>query len=130
LLSVDFIEINNSVLPDELSAFEIPLIKKIDIDKFDGNTISKEIEAYKPTCHAFHLFSGSGNCNFDTQILRELCDNNLVIWGLPLDFSNTKNIIETYKPYALNMSGGYEERLGIKDFDEMNDWLDSIREED
>ena len=127
LLSVDFIEMGNSILPDELAVFKIPLIKKIDLDKFDNNTLNKEIEAYKKTCYAFHLFSGSGKVDFDEDTLKVLCENNLIIWGLPLSLDNTKNIIDFYKPFALNISGGNEEKPGIKDFGEMNDWLDSIR---
>jgi phosphoribosylanthranilate isomerase len=127
LLSVDFIEICNSILPDEFSAFQIPLIKKIDLDKFDKATLIKEIEAYKSVSHSFHLFSGSEKGGFDRDTLKVLCENNLVIWGLPLDIVNTKSIINIYKPFALNISGGNEEKPGIKDFDEMNDWLDSIR---
>lgn len=130
LLSVDFIEIHNSILPDELTELKVPLIKKVDLDNFDTISLQKEIDAYKATCHAFHLFSSSGTENFDGEVLKVLCQNNLIIWGLPLDLSNTKNVIESYKPFALNISGGYEEKPGIKDFDEMNDWLDSIREED
>jgi len=127
LLSVDFIEIGNTIMPDELSTFQIPLIKKIDLDKFEKTTLTKEIEAYKATCQAFHLFSSSGKDDFDRDTLKELCVNNLIIWGLPLDLFNTKNIIDTYNPFALNVSGGNEEKPGIKDFDEMNEWLDSIR---
>lgn len=127
LLNVDFIEICNTILPDELTAFQVPLIKKIDLDRFDVNSLLKEVQAYKASCHAFHLFSGSGREDFDTTSLRGLCENNIIIWGLPIDKINTKNIIDTYNPFALNISGGYEEKPGLKDFDEMNDWLDSIR---
>lgn len=130
LLGVDFIEIYNSILPDEFSLFQVPLIKKIDLDRFDASSLLKEIEAYKISCYAFHLFSSSGRDNFDKGILKELCQNHLIIWGLPLDLSNTKEIIEINKPFALNISGGYEEKPGLKDFDEMNDWLDSIRMEE
>jgi phosphoribosylanthranilate isomerase len=130
LLSVDFIEISNSILPDELSTFQIPLIKKIDLDEFDMDSLSFEIETYKATCHAFHLFSSSGKDDFNRDTLKELCLNNLIIWGLPLDLYNTKNIVDTYNPFALNVSGGNEEKPGIKDFDEMNEWLDSMRIDD
>jgi phosphoribosylanthranilate isomerase len=127
LLSVDFIEIANSMLPNELANFQIPLVKKIDLDTFNKTTLNKEIEAYKMICHSFHFFSSSGKDDFDKDTLKVLCENNLIVWGLPLDTANTKNIINSFKPFALNISGGNEEKPGIKDFDEMNDWLDSIR---
>jgi len=130
LLSVDFIELCNTILPDKLATFQIPIIKKIDLDKFDKVSLISEIEAYKKTCYAFHLFSASGKEDFYKDTLKVLCEYNLVIWGLPLTLTNTKNIIDFYKPFALNISGGNEEKPGIKDFDEMNDWLDNLRMDD
>ena len=130
LLNVDYVEMCNSILANELSGFQISVIKKIDLDNFDGISLYQEIEAYKNVCQAFHLFSSSGKENFDSDVLMEVCKNHNIIWGLPLNILGTNNIINTYKPFALNISGGYEEKPGIKDFDEMNEWLDSIRIED
>ena len=57
LLNTDIIELNNQILPNELSQFNKPIIKKIDISNFDSEDLKKEIESYKNQVELFHLFS-------------------------------------------------------------------------
>lgn len=126
LLNVDIIEVNNRLLPDELTGLEKAVIKKIDIGLFDEGQLLTEIEAYRNVADAFHLYSGSSKAAVHTGQLKQLCAAYQVMWGLELTLENVIQVIDTYKPYAINLSGGMEEKAGIKDFDEMNELFEKI----
>jgi phosphoribosylanthranilate isomerase len=126
LLDVDVIEVNNQLLPDELMGLGSPIIKKIDVGNFDAGQLQVEIDAYKLVADAFHLFAGAQSKKMDQSQLINICRTEKIIWGLHLDLENVLSVIETYKPFAINVSGGQEERVGIKDFDELNDLLEKI----
>jgi phosphoribosylanthranilate isomerase len=131
LLQVDVIEVNNTLLPDELKELDKAIIKKIDISLFDKEGLTKELEAYQPCADVFHLYtSDNSKETFDSEQLIKLCAQYKIIWGLYINAANAISIIDTYKPYAINVSGGMEEKTGIKDFDELNDFFDVIRVDD
>lgn len=130
LLNVNVIELDNRLLPDELPAFGKPIIKKIDITVFDFAGLKKEIESYQEVCDAFHLYTSGSQNHLTEQQLKELFTGRQVIWGFEVSEATVKEIIDTYQPFALNISGGMEEKAGIKDFDELNELLDTITIED
>ena len=130
LLNVDVIELNNSILPDELPSLEKAIIKKIDISIYNLTQLNTELQAYKNYCDAFHLFTSQNNLAIPENDLVNICANDKIIWGLPITSRSVLNIINGFKPYAINVSGGQEEKAGIKDFDELNDLLEVITQED
>jgi phosphoribosylanthranilate isomerase len=125
LLGVDVIEANNRLLPDELMSLGKAVIKKIDISEFDGSQLHTEIEAYKHVADAFHLYA-SGTPAVTEDELEKICASFQVIWGLGLTVDNVLHIIERFRPFAINLSGGFEEKAGIRDFDEMNDLFEKL----
>lgn len=127
LINVDMIELNNSILPDELSIFDKPIIKKIEVGNYTVQTLIKEIDAYKKVVDYFHLYSSNNKNPFDEQLLIELCSQQKIFYGFDLNFNDITSKINTYKPYAVNLTGGDEEKTGYKDFEEMNELLDLIR---
>ncbi len=129
-ISADVVEVNNKLLPYELATLNLPVIKKIDVNMFDNTALQKELDAYKNVCYAFHLYASSLPQKYDCNSLLETCKTVKIIWGLGYTISNTKNIINSFNPYAINTYGGHEEKTGLKDFDDINDWLDSIRLEE
>lgn len=130
LLNVDVIELNNTILPDELPGLEKAIIKKIDLSVYTLAQLNTELQAYKNYCDAFHLFTTLNNLAIPENDLINICANYKIIWGLPITNSSVLNIINGFKPYAINVSGGQEEKAGIKDFDELNDLLEVITQED
>ncbi len=130
LLNVDVIEVNNRLLPDELLGLGKPIIKKIDVTVFDTTQLQVEIDAYRNVADAFHLYSHDEEKGINESQLKSLCREVNIIYGLTLNLENVLNIIESYKPFAINVSGGQEEKAGIKDFDELNELLEKIAVED
>lgn len=130
LLNIDVIEVNNRILPDELLGLGKAIIKKVDISKFDVQQLQTEIDAYKQVADAFHLYASEGSVGFDKDQLVKLCGEEKIIWGLELGLDTALDIINTYKPFAIQVSGGQEEKAGVKDFDELNDLFDLLLTED
>ena len=130
LLNVDVIEINNFILPDELKQLNKAIIKKIDIGMLSIFEIKKEMNGYKNEVDVFQFYTSVDKENIDTENIVQLCNEYKIIWGLPIHLSTIIQTINTFKPYAINISGGMEEKAGIKDFDELNDLLDLIRVDD
>lgn len=126
LLDIDVIEVNNQLLPDDLLGLGKAIIKKIDVNRFNAEQLQTEIAAYQKVADAFHLYASGVTASFDTDQLITLCSNEKIIWGLEINLENILDIINTYKPFAISVSGGQEERVGIKDFDELNDLLEKI----
>ena len=62
--------------------------------------------------------------------LQDICKNYKIIWGIHFDKNNVVDTITNFKPFAINISGGNEEQVGMKDFDEINDLLEVITIED
>ena len=125
LLNIDVVEINNDLLPINLTAIDKPIIKKIDIGVFGLDGLKIIFEQYAETVDAFHLYSTHSPLLTEENLIN-ITSNNKIVWGLNTTSKTIKNVIETYKPYALNITGGNEEKAGVKDFDELNDVLDAL----
>lgn len=131
LLHIDVIEVNNHLLPDELQGLQKAVIKKIDISAFSLPQLETELQAYRSVCDAFHLYtSGKGADPETLGRIAGLFANEKLIWGFELDPGNIGEVISTYKPYALNLSGGSEEKAGVRDFDSLNELIELLSEEE
>jgi phosphoribosylanthranilate isomerase len=126
MLNIDIVEINNHLLPTDLVEIDKPIIKKLDISLLNKETLTSEIVLYSTKVDAFHLFASHENNSISAEQLKEICNNYKIIWGINTSSETIKAIIASYQPYALNITGGDEEKTGVKDFDELNDILDVL----
>lgn len=129
LLNIDVVEVNNRILPDELLTIGKAIIKKIDLAEYNEDQLTNELQAYSSVCDAFHLFHSKSNTE-PQYSFTNLSSSFQLIYGFEITPTSVKSIIDTYKPYAINVSGGMEEKVGIKDFDELSDLLEVITLED
>lgn len=129
LLQVDVIEVNNALLPDEIPLLGKAVIKKIDLGNMSEEMLTREVEAYHQVCDAFHFYYTKEVVPYP-DLLKQLCSSYKVIWGLPVHAGNVMDVVNTYKPFGINVSGGMEEKAGIKDFDELNDLIDTMTTEE
>lgn len=130
LLNVDVIEVDNTLLPDELLSLGKPIIKKINVNVLTKEQLQKEIEAYSTVADAFHVYADSEAEKYDCDQLVSLCQSHQLIWGLQLNTRNVLNILSAFKPFGINLVGGNEEKAGMKDFDELNELFDVLRVDD
>ena len=126
MLNIDIVEINNLLSPTDLTEIDKPIIKKLDISLLNKETLTAEIVLYSTKVDAFHLFASYEINSISAEQLKEICTNNKIIWGINTSSKTIKSINETYQPYALNITGGDEEKTGVKDFDELNEILEVL----
>lgn len=126
LLNLDIVLLNNSLLPDELPQIGKPIIKGINLDEMGSVALANELCAYATYADAFQL-NGSKDISARTDELIEACLQYKIIWNLPYDIHNIKEILDKYKPYSLVLSTGSEEKTGMKEFDELNDLLELLQ---
>jgi phosphoribosylanthranilate isomerase len=126
MLNIDIVEINNLLSPTDLTEIDKPIIKKLDVSLLNKETLTAEIVLYSTKVDAFHLFASYEINSISAEQLKEICTNNKIIWGINTSSKTIKSINETYQPYALNITGGDEEKTGVKDFDELNEILEVL----
>ncbi len=125
LLNMDVVALNNKIVPDELKQIGKPIIKVIDLDTMDLDAARIEIKTFESFVFAFQL-TGKWDWTEHQKQLQQITLPYKIIWNLSANIRNIKTIIETFKPYAINLSAGIEEKTGMKDFDELYDLLDEL----
>ncbi len=61
--------------------------------------------------------------------LEELCDDFAVLLDVPAAPYQIDEILDTLSPEGLQLTGGEEEAVGVKDFDELDEWFEVLRVE-
>lgn len=127
VLELDLIEINSSLSVDQVNDFSTPVILKIDLSGYNNSGLKLKIDAIHNYCHAIHIYADAPHY-IDEGTLKHICRKTNVIWGLP--FSEPRTIMETYAPYAFNITAKPEEKTGLADFGDLELLLDKIRDTD
>lgn len=126
LLNLDVVLLNNSILPDELPQIGKPIIKAIQLDEMGPVELANELCAYAPYADAFQL-NGTQSIDARKDELMEACLQYKIVWNLPYNNTNVLDILNTYKPYSLVILAGSEEKVGMKEYDELNEMLDLLK---
>lgn len=130
MLNVQAIEVDNTILPDDLLKINLPVIKKIDIGLFSQEQLQTEMNAYQNSCDAFHLYQQETKHNYTADFLAEVCKQHKIIWGVQQSNEALLQTIANINPYAINILGSSEEKVGVKDFDELNELLELLTNEE
>jgi phosphoribosylanthranilate isomerase len=117
LLQVDFIQVENDITNNDLKSVGVPFIKSIDVSKFSNKEILDIASAYKDA-FAFNL--NASNNNYDCDFLVSFCKDYPVIWSLEADEKSIQQIIASFKPFAINLQAGFEEKTGLKEYDKLD----------
>jgi phosphoribosylanthranilate isomerase len=126
LLVVDVVELENTLLPDELKEIGKPLIKKMKIEDYPSDLLEQELKSYQQVVDAFLLYSNQVPEPYSCEYLKSLSQSFKIIWGFDISSATANNIIDSIAPYAISIVGGDEERVGVKDFDTIADILEAI----
>ncbi len=60
--------------------------------------------------------------------LKNLCANFSVMLSTVFDATELSEIIETLKPYGISVKGGEEEKVGMKSYDELDAFFETLEE--
>lgn len=126
LLPVDVVEVENNLSSEELKTLDKAIIKKINTGKLAMGELRSEMHRYHETVDAFHLYGSHDELPYPVADLKNLCSEFKIIWGMPLTKDYVQQVIDAIKPYAINLTGGDEEKPGIRDFDELSEVVDLL----
>jgi len=126
LLHMDVVALENAILPDELPQIGKSIIKVIDISSQQLDFITREIAAYQAYADSFEL-KGEWHEGLDIEALKHLCLNHKIILNLSIKGYSARELLTQIQPYAWHVSGGREEKTGLKEYDELNDLLEQLK---
>jgi phosphoribosylanthranilate isomerase len=66
---------------------------------------------------------------FSVDVLQTLCEKYQVILAMDFSPENLDEILTQINPHGLNLTGGEEEKVGLKSFDELDEILDALEVE-
>ena len=63
---------------------------------------------------------------FRLEILKEICRKHNVLLKMDITGTEVLEVLEIVNPYGLSVTGGSEEKVGFKSFDELDDIFEAI----
>ncbi len=136
-LELDVIQLNHFTSLETVKALaDIPIIKEILILKdADNADLLATLAAFEPFTTVFLLdFTKSGidwetiktGTYLDFEILKQACDDFNILLSLDLTIENLPEIRENLSFYGLNVTGGEEEKVGFKSFDDIDEIIEAL----
>ena len=136
-LELDFVQINHFTEVEVIKAIaDIPIIKEVLVLKdMDNSNIQDTIRTFNPYVQHFLLdFTKNGisweeikNGEYlDFNILKQICQEFSIILSVDLTTDNLTEVMETLNPYGLNLTGGEEEKVGYKSFDDIDEIIEAL----
>lgn len=125
---------------EELMKLErLAIIKEVIFEKSASEKeLAEHLSTYAARCDYFLLnFEKTGitwedvkaGQPFSVEALRALCEKYQVILAMDFSPENLPEILTQINPHGLNLTGGEEEKVGFKSFDELDEILDELEVE-
>ena len=136
-LELDFVQINHFTEVEVIKAVsDIPIIKEVLVLKdMDNSDIPNTLQTLNPYVQHFLLdFTKNGisweeikNGEYlDFNILKQICQEFSIILSVDLTTDNLTEVMETLNPHGLNLTGGEEEKVGYKSFDDIDEIIEAL----
>ncbi len=103
LLNIDIIELENDLLPYEITSFDLPIIKKMSLANFDQQMFQQLIDAYSEKVQGFHFTQWESLLTKNPDLLRLVKEQ--VFLDLNPRLENWKNILAELKPFGIHLCG-------------------------
>lgn len=120
LLNLEIAEVFPGCEPADISS-----IIKLNINHQNQDEVVNYINSFASQFAAFHLFSSDKSYNPFNDLIKSLCETGKIIWGFELNEEHIKKSIKEYKPFAINLHGGVEEKPGLKNLDVLESLLNA-----
>ncbi len=114
----------------------LTFIKEVVVERNSSEAeIEAHLSAYTNCCTYFLLDFTKAGINWEElktdkplslNFLKHLFSKNKILLALDFQASEAQLVIETLQPEGLSLTGGTEEKVGFKSFDELDDIFDSL----
>jgi phosphoribosylanthranilate isomerase len=136
-LALDAIQLNHFAdLATVKSLADIPIIKEVLILKDGDNAnLLATLKTFESSVEAFLLdFTKAGisweavqaGTYLEYETLKAACQNHKIILSVDYSEENVNTILETLQPFGINLTGGEEEKVGFKNFDDIDEIIEAI----
>ena len=133
---LDYVQLNETEHFFSLSKLKAQIIQNLDLATFrDREELEYFIEdSYQNiTYYMFSIYNDEDlkaflNDNDFKKRIKDFTDDLNVILNLPFNAENIIDLTKEFKPFAINIYAGGEERPGYKDFDELIEMVESLDE--
>jgi phosphoribosylanthranilate isomerase len=136
-ITVDYVQINTWIPPQELSKLNVPIIKKIPIvHDVSFEQLNFLIEPYKNVVKYFLLDGYNHNIMwgsfehqpFEWKVIAKMCQNYPCFVGFNLTVHTALEVIEQIKPFGVAVHKGIRNELQELDFDAVERIIEIKRE--
>ena len=132
---LDLVQLHGNETLEYCQLIDKPIIKVIHVTPdYDPDELKARVALYSEVAKYLlfdtkieGLWGGTGQ-TFDWDILKEITGNVPFFLSGGLHPGNVKEAIETVHPYAIDLSSGLEEKPGLKDFEKIEQLMDTLRE--
>ena len=133
---LDYVQLNEATHFFSLSKLKAQIIQNLDLAQFrDREELEYFIEdSYRNiTYYMFSIYDEEdmenlmNNSDFKKKVKDLTADLNVIL-NFPFDAENIVDLVKEFKPFAVNIYAGGEERPGYKDFDELIEMVESLDE--
>ena len=131
-LDLDVVQVGMFADVSSLELKDALLIKEIVIEEeTDYYDLRTTLESDSANVDVFLLNYSKNNLSwndiaFKQATLKELCNRFKIILSIDFELDQLNEILETLQIHGLGLSGGEEEKVGFKSFDELDDILDAL----
>jgi phosphoribosylanthranilate isomerase len=136
-LALDVVQLNHFTDVETAKTLsEIPLIKEVLILKDgDNSNLLETLNAFDAHVNSFLIdFTKTGiswsaikaGTYLDFEDLKTACTNFNVILSVDLTPENLSEVQKMLNPYGLNVTGGEEEKVGFKSFDDIDEIIEAL----
>jgi len=137
MLELDAVQVSPFTAPEDLVALKNQtIIREVVVEKDTTEVeLNDQMRLWAPYVRYFLLnFDKNGITWPDLQaeeqlsldFLSNLCASYDVILSIDLDAENVEQILETLRPYGINLKGGAEEKVGYKSFEQLDEILEQL----
>jgi phosphoribosylanthranilate isomerase len=137
MIGLDAVQVGMFISPHEVSQLKgLTIIKEVVVSsELSPTALEEHLAAYAAHCDFFLLnFSAAGHSwkevgtghPYQIGFLKKICQRHPIILSLDCPAEETGQMLSAINPFALSLSGGLEERVGLKSFDELDQVLDLL----
>ncbi len=138
-IGLDAVQVSMFSTKEELAGVRgIPIMKEVIIEsETPESEILEHLLDFSPFCDIFllrfQLSPGFWSMMerghpFTPAFLHDVCEHNKVLLDMDLSAGILDDVLEKTHPMGIVLSGGVEEKVGFKSFDELDDIFDILEE--
>ena len=128
LLNIDIVELKESHADNSIHDIQVPVILAIDIEKFSVTSLFEFCTNYQNQVQAFHLFNWESLAQTQPEVFSKIGIE--FILHLKGHLMNQLSVLTQINPFGVSFDSDSEEKAGMKDFEDLSDFITQIALQD